>query len=282
MPASFKPRLIRAPGKLVIAGEYAVVDGGKAIAIAINRGVECKITSGFGITTPSGDTRFVSPILKDKAQKSHYAFQSWNPVTNLQGAKPGFGGSAAACVCACLAAGIVPQEAYDFHYNIQGSGSGIDIAASIYGGTVVFENREVKRSEPISPVVIWSGKSAKTGPRVDSYRRWKQRDKFIETSNQLVEEFLSNPVDVTKALFQELVQMSQLAKLDYLTPEIQRIVNLAEQYNGAAKPSGAGGGDSLVAFFPTIEDEQSFTARCKHDGITIIPIKLSKGAHFVH
>ena len=51
--------IIRAPGKIVLAGEYAVLDGAPAIVLAINRGVECEIAKGSGFVTPMNDTRFI-------------------------------------------------------------------------------------------------------------------------------------------------------------------------------------------------------------------------------
>ena len=54
---------VLAPGKLVLIGEYAVLDGAPAAVLAINRGVRCEIRPGAGIITPDGDTRFVAPAL---------------------------------------------------------------------------------------------------------------------------------------------------------------------------------------------------------------------------
>ena len=52
-----------APGKLVISGEYAVIDGGPSIVMAIDRGVKCTITQGKGLITPDGDTRFIRTLI---------------------------------------------------------------------------------------------------------------------------------------------------------------------------------------------------------------------------
>ena len=79
--------------KLVLIGEYTVLDGAPAAVLAINRGVRCEVLPGSGIVTPDGDTRFVAPAL-EHAPEARYRFSSWNPV-DLPG-KPGFGGSAAA------------------------------------------------------------------------------------------------------------------------------------------------------------------------------------------
>ena len=52
---------VLAPGKLVLIGEYTVLDGAPAAVLAINRGVRCEVLPGSGISTPDGDTRFVAP-----------------------------------------------------------------------------------------------------------------------------------------------------------------------------------------------------------------------------
>ena len=48
---------IVAPGKLMIAGEYAVLDGAPAIALAVDRGVQCtiQVDDCLRIDTPDGD-----------------------------------------------------------------------------------------------------------------------------------------------------------------------------------------------------------------------------------
>ena len=275
---------IRAPGKLVLAGEYAVLDGGKSIVMAINRGVQCSILPGSGISTPNADLSFVQPQLKEHQSQAHYHFTNWNPVRDIPStSKPGFGGSAAACVCACLAAGIDVEEAFTLHHQIQGSGSGIDVAASIYGGTILFEQGKVTPCNiSQTPMVIWSGNSAKTGPRVLRYKNWSQRTAFVTRSNQLVGEFSDNPVEVTRELYRELKSMSQMAKIDYLTDKIKYIVDLVEKYGGGAKPSGAGGGDCLIAYFPSLTEQTQFQNHCKQENISIIPTTLSNGVHVVN
>ena len=69
-----------APGKLVIGGEYAVIDGGPAIVMAIDRGVKCTITQGNGLITPDGDTRFVQRQLHALSSTLRYQFSNWNSI----------------------------------------------------------------------------------------------------------------------------------------------------------------------------------------------------------
>ena len=254
MPICAEGTSIYVPGKIVLAGEYAVLDGAPSLVLAINRGVGCHILPGSGIETPTGDSRFVKPALEELAALHRYQFFDWNPVTEFGPKKPGFGGSAAACVASCIAAGKDPNDAFGIHHQVQGSGSGIDVAASIHGGMLRYHNREVQPVASVSPLIIWSGASAKTGPRVQQYLAWKDRDAFVKETTAIVNHFHDDPIHAFLALYRLLSDMAREAKLQYQTESIQQIVALVKQHGGAAKPSGAGGGDCVVALFP---DEQS-------------------------
>lgn len=264
---------IRVPGKIVLAGEYAVLDGCPALSLAINRGVECNIEKGSGITTPTGDTRFVLPALKTLAQQRKFSFSDWNPITGLGKHKPGFGGSAAACVASCIAAGIPKEKAFKIHYEVQGSGSGIDVATSTHGGLIRYENGAAKQLPVVHPTIIWSGASAKTGPRVQNYLSWKERSSFVRESQSLVEQFSSSPIETCRELYRLLCSMSKQAQVLYQTESINTIVQCAERYHGGCKPSGAGGGDCLIAFFPDEESKNNFEREC------IFPIISAQPCH---
>ena len=276
--------IVRAPGKLVLAGEYAILDGAPALVLAINRGVECLISTGTGIETPTGDTRFVEHA-RPFAQHHKLTFRDWNPVTTLpKHNKPGFGGSAAACVIATRIMNWPLQKALELHHQIQGGGSGIDIRASIDGGLLrwsVDEQATVVMS-PVEPVVIWTGQSAQTGPRVHTYMNYKNRNWFVQNSQRFTELFLEDPIRGTQALYNNLRMMSREANLPYLTPAIEEIVELANRFQGAAKPSGAGGGDCMIAFFETEQTKHLFVeAIQQHPVYQIIDYRLSEGLHVV-
>ena len=249
---------ILVPGKLVIAGEYAVLDGAPALVLAIEHGVGCRIEEGTGIDTPTGDTRFVAPILQEHAKHRHFRFFDWNPVLHFGREKPGFGGSAASCVAACVAAKRDPHDAFALHHQIQGSGSGIDVAASIHGGLLRFQNKTTTTLPPIQPLVIWSGNAAKTGPRVQQYLQYSNRASFVKESTSIVEHFAEDPITACRSLYRLLCSMAQHAGVAYQTDNIHSIVQEVERYGGGAKPSGAGGGDCVIALFPDHESLQAF------------------------
>ncbi len=268
------------PGKLVLLGEYAVLDGGSAISLAIHRGVQCAVRLGgdtVRATTPDGDTRFVTPALCDAAP-GEYSFSNWNPV-DLPG-KPGFGGSAAACVAACVAAGRPATDALAIHHAVQRSGSGIDVLTSIHGGMGLFSGRTWTALPPRVPVVVYSGQSAKTGPRVERFLQWdrRQRASFVRDSNDLIAQFATDPLESTRAAYRLLRAATQAAGVDWATPALDELVNLAESAGGAAKPSGAGGGDCVVAFFDDPEAQSSFLRQCIESRFAVIPIDVAGAA----
>jgi len=268
---------VLAPGKLVIVGEYAVVDGAPALVLAIDRGVRCRIRSDAGplhIQTPDGDDRFVRPALEGCT--GTYLFDAWNPVA-LPG-KPGFGGSAAACVAACVAAGRPASDALGIHRAVQGSGSGVDVAAAIHGGMIRFDAGTARPVPPVEPVIVYSGASARTGPRVQAYRAWTQRAAFVRESTALVDAFHESPVAVLAEAGDLLRAMAIEAGLAYRTPGLDRVCELARAHGGAAKPSGAGGGDCAVALFHAPDAAAAFRAACEADGLPPIPAQVAPGA----
>lgn len=273
---------ILAPGKLVLVGEYAVLDGVPATVLAIDRGVACDRTLGgtsVRLTTPDGDSRFVSPALTE-APAGSYHFRSWNPV-DLPG-KPGFGGSAAACVAACVAAGRPASDALAIHHAVQGSGSGIDVLASIHGGMGRVEHRQWHPLPALVPTVVYAGRSARTGPRVTAYQRWSSAEKahFQTASAALSEQLTQDPIAAFAEAWRLLTHMSARAGIAYRTPALDRIVQLAEELGGAAKPSGAGGGDCAVALLPDPDADRRFRAACIADGLPIISVQAAAGARW--
>jgi phosphomevalonate kinase len=265
--------VVRAPGKLVLVGEYAVLDGAGAVVAAVDRGVECVVMDGpFEITTP-GDDRFVRAALEG-APPAHYRFSDWNPVA-LGGAKPGFGGSAAATVAAVIAAGLPPQRAYAAHHAVQGSGSGVDVFASLLGGVRRFPDGAPIPCPPL--VAVWSGASAATGPRVQRYQAWTGRAAFVDASRDLIAAFPDDPIRVAREAYALLRAMGIAAGVAYDTPAHARIAALAVEHGGAAKPSGAGGGDIAVAFFPDPHAQAAFMAAAAAEGLPPIHIQVAPG-----
>lgn len=263
------PFVVRAPGKLVLVGEYAVLDGGGAVVAAVDRGVECAVSEGDAVITP-GDDRFVRAALQG-APRRRYAFTDWNPTGLPE--KPGFGGSAAATVAATLAAGFPGERAFAVHAEVQGGGSGVDVHASLHGGVTRFPDGAAVACPAM--IAVWSGRSAATAGRVARYRAWTGREAFVAASRALVDAFAADPLGVLAEAYARLRAMAREAGLDYDTDAHARIARLAAAHGGAAKPSGAGGGDVAVALFLDPDARGAFARACAGEGLPPIAVTVA-------
>lgn len=281
-------RTFLAPGKIVLLGEYAVLDGAPSLVAAVDRGVRCEVgeTDERSWAVPEDD-RFVAAALRD-APPGHYAFTAWNPPPTVT--KPGLGGSAAAVVCALAAAHrtapLPPRQlfaqALAVHRRVQGSGSGVDVAASTWGGVLSYASEQatpVHLPEGLEISLVWSGSSASTGPRVRRYLAWSKRGPFASASARIVQRFQGDPLGAVHSNRRLLERMAAATGLDYRTTALDHIVSLATEHGGAAKPSGAGGGDSAVALFTDPDSRLAFEAAARREGLHVIPVSISRGAH---
>jgi len=278
-----------APGKIVLLGEYAVLDGAPAIVAAVNRGVRCTVSPHPSrLDIDAVNHRFVGPALAAWSDKpGHYRFEPHNPTETAS--KVGLGSSAAATVAAALAGSswnnhplygdTLFKTAFGIHREVQGSGSGIDVAASVYGGMLQYQQKQITPVPPVQFVVIWSGKSASTGPRIQQYLNWTSRRTFVQATEALVYNFHQDPVGTIHEANGLLHDMARRAQVDYATPALAEIAKIAVRHNGASKPSGAGGGDCAIACFPSETDAAGFLAECNEQGYEEVSVSLSEGAH---
>lgn len=277
---------IEVPGKIVLIGEYAVLDGAPAIVAAIDRGVACDIEPcpTFSIETP-GDDRFARAGLRAAhAPPARYVFSDWRPGPTA--AKMGIGGSAAATVAAVRAAHACRREnaapadifclARQIHHEVQGSGSGLDVAASSYGGVIRFQTDgriECAAAPPFC--VVHTGVAAATAPRVERYLAHASRQSFVQRSAQAVERFVRDPIGAVHAVTSLLRSTADAAGFSYWSAAIEHLVTLAAQHGGAAKPSGAGGGDIVVAFFADPQAQRSFEAEASRAGFVVVDVDVA-------
>jgi phosphomevalonate kinase len=281
------------PGKLVLLGEYAVLDGAPGIVVAIDHGVQCSVfPAEQRIVEVPDDARFAAAALDiADAPAARYHFEATGrlPPTWSASQKPGFGGSASATVAAITAAR--PEwdtarrltAALATHHRVQGSGSGIDIAAAVYGGLLRFEKGSVRPlATELVRCVVWSGKSASTAERIRAYQAFRPRDWFVAESARLVDGFPADPIGAFHDAYTLLDRMAQEAHLDWSTPEHAAIRRLAVLAGGAAKPSGAGGGDCAVALFPNSNCAAEFRAACHRAGFLLIDVDDAGPASIIH
>lgn len=308
--------VISAPGKLIIAGEYAVLDGQPALVTAVDRRAICRLAPGDELTVRAsggpfdgerarsvsleggrvrieGDTGehalFVAafeealdrglPLPRGEVHVDTSAY--W-----LGDQKLGLGSSAAVAVAlsSLILAGSRSGQgdterlrrlatAVHERFSSGARGSGIDVAASAHGGTFRFQNErggDVKVDawnlcpRGLRLLVPFAGASASTRELVAAVRRFEEDDpvayaRALEDISYATLELLGavapdeDPrvflaaVDRCRRAMQRLGDRAEVGIVSQPHLEIARV---AREFGGAAKPSGAGGGDVAVCFVP--------------------------------
>ena len=308
-----------APGKLALLGEYAVVEGRPALVMAINRHV--RLSPG-----PSSESALVARAREAAAKwleitLARREYRADSGALQRGGKKLGLGGSAAVTVAAVASvfhdAGreIEDREvraemwavAHRVHNDFQGvEGSGLDIAAALFGGWLVMYRPSpgaAPRFEPYSAprglrwVFLWTGTSAHTASLLAAVGRFKRADpvgyrriidSMGETAAGLLDYGATPPADEAPvalidgvrrygALMGELGRCCGVSIVDRRT---QACLDWAREAGGAAKPSGAGGGDVVLAVFPESAEVGGFLQTARDAGM--VPLELEADDRGVH
>lgn len=272
----------RAPGKVVVSGAYAVLEGSPAIVTAVDRYVTADTELPADFVTPE-----VRAALGDRPAP-------WFDASSLRddGQKLGLG-SSAAIVVASLAAleasergvsddatlrdAVLPR-ALRAHRQAQGGGSGVDVATSAYGGTVVAargrpsDSGAVALSETEALLVrpvrlprdlvveVWaSGTPASTPGMVTAVRGLKKRDP--ETYAGLMtrldaaaraatratdEDRARDFIDSLVAQCEALDELGRAANVPIVTGAVRDLSRRAREERAIVLPAGAGGGDIAI------------------------------------
>lgn len=208
------------------------------------------------------------------------------------------------------------------HLSIQNNGSCGDVAASVYGGWIAFSTfdqawvqkkcQELSLKEllalpwpyltiqPITPpenlqlVIGWTGTPASTANLVDQVQKSEYKDayqNFLKESQACVTEMIAAfsskdlkafQVGITKNR-QLLQALSQLSEVNIETAALNRLVEIADCHGGAAKSSGAGGGDCGIAIFSKENDIKNVLCEWEKSGISYLPLRVfTKGSDKHH
>lgn len=172
--------IVRAPGKAILSGEYAVLHGAPAIAVAVDRDVVA--AEGDGEESP-----FVRAAKKFAADNGGAALDGVRVDSSALyegGVKLGLGSSAAVTTAVVgLSLGkaertLDPSAVFAIadaaHAQAQGTrGSGVDVACSVYGGAIRFvrkngdvDVRSVDLPDGVRLTFIWAGQPASTAKMI--------------------------------------------------------------------------------------------------------------------
>jgi len=78
----------------------------------------------------------------------------------------------------------------------------------------------------------------------------------------------------TAAYGRAMGALGDAAGIPIVNDTLRKVAQLAQQAGGAAKPSGAGGGDVALALFPDDRSEQRFGALCRDHNFSLLLIEL--------
>lgn len=150
-----------------------------------------------------------------------------------------------------------------------------------------FSVSPIKLPDHIYVCIGWTGNPASTAKLVKELRKLKidsnlLYEQFLSDSKTAVTSFLKgirtkNPLLIIEGVKQNrraLATVGENANVDIETPLLKTLCDLAEQYGGAGKPSGAGGGDCGIAFMPSKEKAQQLTKAWEKAGIRPLDIVM--------
>ena len=326
----------RAPGKLFLLGEYAVLDGCPAVVAAIDRYVEVRLQ----LTGPQRSVVIEAPQLEAvvtfapadppvhhplrfalAAYRGALArlpeiagqgmqIQVASQLTTAVDASSGLGSSAAVVVATAAALYAAADRdltdpsiradllstGLEAHRLAQGgSGSGGDVAASVYGGIVRFESYSGRPVDvqplhyPQSLILLagWTGEPASTPNLIAAYRAAVQhapalRAGFIDASRAAVTHFLdalaqgAGCADALNENGSALERFDDELSLGVMTPRLRELVRIARTAGAGAKPSGAGGGDCGIALTQSPGAAEHIRAAWTHAGITPLHLRIDQ------
>lgn len=285
-----------APGKLVLTGAYAVLDGAPAIVLATNRGA----FADTGRTSPTA-TPEVRAALGDVPAPHVDASSLF-----LGARKLGLGASAAIVVASLGArdaergVDLAEPRAKDAlfararaaHAAAQGGGSGVDVAASVYGGVLEYriDAPVVRTTLPagLSWNVMACATSAKTAELRDMVAGLGTKDLAayrssmgelseiaIDASRAVGEGNRERLLDAIRRTALALARLGDVASAPIVPPELRILSKLAVEEGAAFCVSGAGGGDVAI-FAGSAPPSVAFLSRAKTLGLFPLDTSLDE------
>jgi mevalonate kinase len=284
-----KKIVVSAPGKLMLFGEHAVVYDHPCIVTAIDQRMKltAQTADNFLLNAPDvgisnyskrledlgydmpKEVRFVEMAFKNLRQKYTQVGGVIITTSSDFTSQFGFGSSSASTVCTVKAVSelynlnLSKKELFDISYktvlDIQGKGSGFDIASAIWGGTIYFwtggKKIEELKIKNLQLIIGYSGIKADTVTLINKVKSFESKnpkkvDKIYKKIETIVEEAKVQILNENWEKVGQLMNKNQtlLLELGVSIDKLDVVIKAAID-SGAhgAKLSGAGGGDCMIA-----------------------------------
>lgn len=321
-PSQYMPQdriTVSAPGKLMLFGEHAVVYNRSCIVTAVDQRMKAIIEllkeSVFELEASDVDVinyrkpladlgngdipkgaKFVEIAVKNIFEK--HGIKTGIKITTFSefSSQFGFGSSSASTVCIVkglselLGLNLNDKEIFELSYktvlDIQGKGSGFDIAAAVYGGILYFvTGGKIITSLNIKNLPLVAGYSGIKADTVDLINKVKEKSdrepEKVVTIYNAIEEIVNNArSEIVSGSWEELGKLMNLNQklLKELGVSIKKLDNMIKASLDAgaygAKLSGAGGGDCMIAICPK-EKELLVKAGIAQVGGEVINVKTN-------
>lgn len=305
-----KPVGASAPGKALLAGEYAVLDGGPAVVAAVDRRVTVEWSDRDQPMPP--EVLATLERARRRCGKLPGSLEVDASALRRGDVKLGLGSSAAGAVAAAGAVFAshghdlrepgVRQQVFECalggHAAVAPSGSGVDVAASAFGGFRRFsrgshvDTRALSAPRGLAVRLVWTGHAARTSDLVAKVRALRSADPSLYDSTmgtltalaaQFADAFeegrAGDVVRLARDYGAAMRALGEAASAPIVESRLEHAARLAAKHGGAAKPCGAGGGDVAIAFFTDTEAGSTFELACREEGLH--PIGVSFGAEGV-
>lgn len=311
---------VSAPGKLMLFGEHAVVYGHPCIVTAVDQRMfvtaEVNDSGNFELEAPDvkvsaykrplseigiGEipmgAQFVETAIANVVIKYKKSLTGLKVITRSEfSSQFGFGSSSASTVCMVKALSellglkLKEKEIFDIAFrtvlDIQGKGSGFDVAAGVYGGTLYFvtpgKTIEKLKIKTLPLIVGYSGVKADTVTLINKVSDTaKDYPRVINGIYDIVGVIVNEAKPyVVKENFEELGRLMNLNQglLESMGVSINKLSQMiyAACENGAygAKLSGAGRGDCIIALAPS-KNVSTVGKAIEKVGGTVIKVKTN-------
>jgi len=310
---------VSAPGKLMLFGEHAVIYQKPCIVISIEHRItvslERRSDNKIILTAPELDieNKNISKLEKAHFKKVSFLltairnfFKKYNVKSGLNvetksefSDKIGLGSSSAVVVSAVKALSelfsikLDKKEIFDLSYkavlDVQGLGSGFDVASAVYGGILFFKTGgEIIKSIDIKniPLVIgYTGIKADTPTLVKMVaEKLRQEPKIINDVFNEIEKIVNlAKIEIENKDWKKVghfmnLNQDLLRNLDVNSKELENLIKASLDAGAyGAKLSGAGGGDCMIAIADENNLDKIKQAIEKAGGIIINAKILAEG-----